>query len=157
MDYKIWLPILLTIPMSILAGLAVRPIERWYERRGKSNEAIRKIQFERDFQQTAEFIEHPHLFTQFLLRTIINLIRAFAITILGLLISIMSATARLTMSNGTKPLSHFDNYFTRIFGVIGLIGFTLGIAAFAADGREFQASWWRVVNMRKELSNRSDA
>ena len=84
---------MLSIPIGIATGLAVNPIQKWFENRGKTKAAVKLKDVKDRYEIVLFYRLHPHLFTQYLLHTVIRttFVGAAAGILLGILHAIPNA------------------------------------------------------------------
>jgi hypothetical protein len=51
----------LSVPIGIAAGLAVNPIQRWWERRGQHSQAERQKQKKAEYEKALYYVLHPEM------------------------------------------------------------------------------------------------
>src|SRR5207244_3657368 len=75
---------LLSIPIGIGTGLAVAPIERWRENRGKTRGLAKSRWMRQEYVETLNYVRHPHVFTQYLLHKLIDIVSSVGMIVLGM-------------------------------------------------------------------------
>jgi hypothetical protein len=72
MDKSTWIGPLLSIPFGILSGLAVRPVERWLERSGRTRSTKKTELLRKEYERVVFYRQHSDKFTQYLAVTSIR-------------------------------------------------------------------------------------
>jgi hypothetical protein len=89
MSMDMWGGAILSIPIGIATGLAVNPVQKWLENRGKAKAAIKLKDVKDQYERVLFYRLHPHLFTQYLLQTVIR--TTFIGAAVGILLGIFQA------------------------------------------------------------------
>ena len=139
MTSDLWLGALLSIPIGIGTGLAVGPIERWWESHGKSKALEKSMEMRVDYAAALFFVQHPHEFTQFLLREIVRGLLGIGEILLGVLCILMPLTLRLVGSDESA-----GRWIAALFLLTGPVPLTMGILTLARSAKKVNRLWYRV-------------
>lgn len=72
MSNDVWIGALLSVPIGIATGVAVTPIQRWIENRGKNKALVESKRVREQYNSVIFYRLHPHIFTQYLLNVVIR-------------------------------------------------------------------------------------
>jgi hypothetical protein len=131
-NWKIWLPVLLSIPTSIIAGLCVGPIQRWFQGWGLTREAARKERSERDMRDTLDFFNVPERFTQYLISAAIRMLLPLVIFLGGMMMMFMADFALVMIRTSGKPYPVNDPNILRGGAIFGYFVACAAIVLFLA-------------------------
>lgn len=148
-DWKLWLPVLLSIPTSILAGLLVGPVRRLLE--SWAGKGVRAKRAERIKQKTREFIDFSEIYTQYLILAAIRLLIFLGIAVTTML-DVMLGIGLISVAEVQKiPIPVKFKHTFLIALTLNLILSSLSSAAFSAQVMRCFVWWMRVQDMRNEL------
>jgi hypothetical protein len=72
MGKEFWIGTLLSIPIGVGTGLAVAPIQRFFRNRGDAKAIEESQRTREEYRRVLFFIEHPEMFTQYLVQVVIE-------------------------------------------------------------------------------------
>jgi hypothetical protein len=117
MSMDLWGGALLSIPIGIATGLAVNPIQKWIENRGEARAAIKLKETRMQYERVLFYLLHPHLFTQYLLQTVIR--TTFVGAAVGIFLGIIHAIPNAFVLTGPSVVRG-NEYPPQIVAVVSL-------------------------------------
>jgi hypothetical protein len=115
----LWFGALLSIPIGIGTGLAVTPLQRALENRGKAKAVAETKRAKEIYTETLFFVGHPHLFTQYLIQV------AIKTTFIGSAVGIFSGLFYLVGQMGALSVRELFSWAIDR-EALNILGFGLG-------------------------------
>ena len=125
MNGGFWLGLILTIPLSIVANILTRPIQRLLDSRVRSRALRRVRDTQQEYNRVKRYREHRQEFYEFMLRSIVWIAYWTAQLVLAVGFSLLADRPDVNISDGLR-----QTLFT--IGVIGIF-----VCSFMAR------LWWR--------------
>jgi hypothetical protein len=109
---------LLSIPIGIITGLAVTPIQRWMDGWGKDKKQIEDERTKKEYDSALYYARHPSLLSQYLLQVTIRTtfvgagvgVLSGVIFALGNAITVLHAYWGATMDIFNRPTCHYREF-----------------------------------------------
>lgn len=103
MSREFWLGLALSVPIGIGCGLAVPRLQRWLDEQGKSRAFKRSKREQQDYEEAFYYHSHPHIFTQYLIHQLVNLMRVGVLCLLfGLGVVLVGFLVNSPISDATS-------------------------------------------------------
>lgn len=142
MNWKIWLPVLVSLPVSVMAGLLVEPTRTLLVK--VAGKAAREKWARRFEEKKRGYVDFPETFTQYLLVVVIRLLAMIAVWFTGLLLIMLIVLMVGVRKYGNSPLPEVDRqdllqvlWMSFAACNVALIGFTYQLA--------HCYRWWSLV------------
>lgn len=121
MSRESWIVLLLSIPISLLTGLLIRPIQSWIERSKKGWMARQVQQRKDDYASILLYMLYPEQLTQDLIFAALRSLQAIGMIIFGLFLpsSFMIAILPETVSTHDHNPVGVERVLLWVFGVAG--------------------------------------
>jgi hypothetical protein len=127
---EFWIGLALSIPIGIICGLLVGPIQRWYQDWGKSREAARRERIEKEYAETLKYLLFPHSWTHYLLRRVMETIILFIGLSMGNLFLLATVELAILAKISGKPIDRHDRFFLFFILIAAAVTLTIFIAWF---------------------------
>jgi hypothetical protein len=150
-NWDIWAPVLISIPISIVVGLLIDPIKALLHR--LAGEGARKRWIKRIEKKTQGYIDFPETFTQYLVVTAIRLLATCSIGFVGLLFMILFGMIAGMSKIANIPISPTDIRAFKEGLTLGVISFDTALVAFTAQTTHCLI-WWGLVRSAKNSADR---
>jgi hypothetical protein len=149
MSNDVWIGALISVPIGIATGVAVVPIQKWIENRGKAKALIQSRDARERYTSVLFYRLHPHLFTQYLLRTVIRTTFASAAMgiVAGFLYVMANATATFIATQTTSI--GFASTMMQLFTILGQMTIIVASVLIINYCRPALKLWSRVQNFEE--------
>jgi hypothetical protein len=146
MGKDVWIGALLSIPIGIITGLLVAPIQRWYQSRGETREVARAKRLKSEYDEIIFYARHPHKFTHFLGKTLITLIMSVTIWLVGSSMLVMIIQVKVDDHITKTAATAFNRYFLSGEMILNAIFVIAAMAWFIQVSSRFWKTWIRVAH-----------
>jgi uncharacterized Tic20 family protein len=150
-NWNIWKPVIVSIPISIVIGLLLDPIKALL--RLWAGKEAREKWTTRINQKTQHYINFPETFTQYLIITAIRLLATCAVGLVSLLIIIMIGLIAGVSAILNVPISPKDAQMFRTGLVLVGVSFDIALGAFMAQTAHC-LFWWTTVRSTRDAQSR---
>jgi hypothetical protein len=148
MNKDVWTSILvsafLSIPIGILTGLAIPPIQRWYRARHKSKAVAELDRLKRCYSEALFYREHPAEFREYLLVMVIRHIQTLGFWLLSTFFMALSLVAAFMVKMSGKTAPMLLKISISAYAVGGMVGVVISGMIFQLWVVSFYSTYKRV-------------
>ena len=120
MSSDVWLGALISVPIGIATGLAVTPVQKWLEDRGKTKALVHSRDTQHQYAAVLFYRMHSDLFTQYLLRVVI--LTTFTGSAVGILAGFFFAFANLSGAVLNAAPGYSSRVYTIFIQSVSILG-----------------------------------
>ena len=154
-----WIVLLVSIPVSLVCGLAagllVEPVRRRYNGWGKTRAEAREKQEHLERTEIMSYVNNPNTFTQYLAKTAIDMLRITFMAAYAWVVLVGSILIAILVKIEHHTLPNFDRYLVLSFAVLGGISVEVCIAMFVAKEQSLRHRWNLVKGLERYQQDRA--